>query len=84
MTLLHAGLGDDTFALGKDASLPGSIDGGGGTMNVLDYSAYGKPFQVVLPVGDGQGTATGIRDGIYHIQGYIPSGSPAGAGSRRR
>ena len=27
-------------------------------MNVLDYSAYGKPFQVVLPVGDGQGTAT--------------------------
>jgi hypothetical protein len=68
---LLGGLGDDTFALGKGASLPGSIDGGGG-WNLLDYSACGGPFQVTLPVDDGMGTATGVRDGIYHIQDYIP------------
>ena len=76
--VLRAGLGDDTFALGKNAYFPGLIDGGGGTMNVLDYSAYGRPFVVDLPVGDGLGTATGIRDGIYHIEGYVPDSSPAG------
>jgi hypothetical protein len=56
---LTGGSADDSFVMGSGASLAGSINGGGGTNNTLNYSSFGAPASVNLT----SGTATGVAGG---------------------
>jgi Ca2+-binding RTX toxin-like protein len=62
---LRAGTGDDAFVFDRGASLPGTIDGGGGS-NTLSYAAYNTEVKVNLAAG----TATGAG-GIANIRNVI-------------
>jgi len=60
---LIAGTGDSTFVFERGATLSGTIDGGSGGENRLDYSAFSTA--VTVDLDSGSATAT---DGITHIQ----------------
>jgi hypothetical protein len=54
---LVGGSDADTFTFGNGAFLSGSIDGGGGGANALDWSAYSTPRNVILTGVSGGGFA---------------------------
>jgi Ca2+-binding RTX toxin-like protein len=59
------GSGADSFKMHAGVTLPGSINGGGGTgKDTLDYSAFNSPVQVNLTAG----TATGVSGGVLGIE----------------
>ena len=66
------GSGTNTFVFADGASFDGTIDGGAGELNVLDYSNYTTAVAVVLAAaGDtALGTATGTN-GVANIQKVI-------------
>ena len=65
------GAGNNTFVFGDGADFVGSLDGGSGGTNTLDYSAYTTAVAVDLTAG----TATGTT-GVSNIRNII-----AGAGA---
>jgi hypothetical protein len=72
---LTGGTGADTFVFADGAGIDGTIDGGGGGTNALDYSAYSSSVLVDLQTG----SATGVGGGIANIQN-VTGGSGGGAG----
>ncbi|HKI37673.1 MAG TPA: calcium-binding protein, partial [Gemmataceae bacterium] len=68
---LKGGAGNDTFAMYTNATLTGSIDGGGGS-NTLDYSNYAGAVSVNLAAG----TATEVTGLVSNIQNV--TGNPNG------
>jgi hypothetical protein len=72
---LHGGAGSDTFVFADGAGVDGTIDGGGGT-NTLNYSAYSSSVIVDLQTG----SATGVGQGIAHIQNVTGGTTGGGAG----
>ncbi|TFH16060.1 MAG: hypothetical protein E4H02_06500, partial [Lentisphaerales bacterium] len=64
---LIGGAGNNTFVFSDGAVVAGEIDGGSGTVNMLDYTAYATPVEVDLGAGSATGT-TGVS-GIQSVQG---------------
>jgi Ca2+-binding RTX toxin-like protein len=65
---LFGGQGNNTFAFANGADFAGTVDGGQGVTNTLDYSAYTTAISVNL--GADTPTATGVT-GINNIQNVI-------------
>ena len=63
---VYAGAGHDVFVLLDQATLDGTLDGGGGT-NTLDYSAYTTPVTVDLSIFEATGVTSMI--GIQNVIG---------------
>mgnify|MGYP003338702275 CR=1 FL=1 len=63
---LAGGTGKDTFAFALDTSFGGTIDGGAGATNPLDFSAWTNPVVVNLSMGIASGTtrASSFQDAI--------------------
>ncbi|PYR45191.1 MAG: hypothetical protein DMF89_25715 [Acidobacteria bacterium] len=55
---INAGDGNDTIALGDGVNIRGAIDGGPGTADTLDYSAYSTAISANLGLGTTGLTAT--------------------------
>lgn len=66
------GAGDNHFTFADMAVFDGTIDGGEGGFNTLDYSACATGVTVSLGVGTDDGVATGTS-GIIHFQKIIGS-----------
>lgn len=64
------GAADDTFAFSGNATLSGTLDGGGGS-NTLDYTTYGTSVIIDLE----NGAATGIIGGFENIATFTGSGN---------
>lgn len=64
------GAADDTLAFSGNATLSGTLDGGGGT-NTLDYTTYGTSVIIDLE----NGAATGIIGGFENIATFTGSGN---------
>jgi len=77
---LVGGAADDTFVFGAGGFVSGSVNGGGGANNTLDYSGRGS--QAVVNLTNGTATGTG---GISNIQAAITApvtnGTPVITGS---
>lgn len=69
---LLGGSKENSFVFGSSATFTGIMDGGAGTLNTLDYSAYGKGATVNLVATDEQtpGKATGTS-GVLNIKQVI-------------
>jgi PKD domain len=69
MTSLIGGAGDDTFSFADGGSIPGTIDGKGGS-NTLDYSSRSTAVTVTLVAGStNKATATGGWTNIENLIG---------------
>jgi hypothetical protein len=67
---IYTGTADDTFRVHDLVGIPDlTLNGGGGTNNTLDYSAYQGDVTVDLPLG----YATGFAGGIASIQNVTGS-----------
>jgi hypothetical protein len=73
MATLNGGSGNDTFRFTGSGSIPGTINGGGGTTNVLDYSALAGPVSVNLQTGAGSHINGGAAGGFSNITSFIGS-----------
>ncbi len=58
---LQGNAGNDTFNFGQNSAVSGSIDGGAGGNNVMNFTAYGAPVSVML-TGNDSGSATPIAN----------------------
>jgi len=66
MDRLIGGSGDNTFALEDNAAFAGTIDGGVGGTNTLDYSDYSGPVDIDFTASPGTATGTlGIANILY-------------------
>ncbi len=68
MESITGGAGDDTFAFSTGGSLAGSLNGAGGTIDKLDYSALSSDVTVSLAGGSASGV-TGTVSNIENITG---------------
>ncbi len=75
---LVGGTGDDTFQMVPGASL-GRIDGGGGTRDLLDYSAYGT--SVIVNLGTNVATGVGSVINVDGVRGGSGHDSLVGSGN---
>ena len=64
---LNGGAGDDTFVFADGAALTGSIDGGSGLADTLDYSAYTTTVLINLSTG----LSTNVSAGVSGIENLI-------------
>ncbi|MCA9185751.1 MAG: VCBS repeat-containing protein [Planctomycetales bacterium] len=71
--LIGANIATDTFVLADGANVTGSIDGGSGGNNSLDYSAFTSPVVVNLALG----TATNVGGTIANVSSFT-GGSTSG------
>jgi Ca2+-binding RTX toxin-like protein len=68
---LTGGTGTDRFQFQAGGSIAGTVDGGGGGSNTLDYSSFGSAIAVNLQSSTSTGTG-----GFLHIGTLVGSGSP--------
>jgi Ca2+-binding RTX toxin-like protein len=66
---LQGNTGDDFFVLANGVGVSGSLTGGGGSTNLLDYSAYKTPIQLDLDLVTSAGTNVPKFGGINQVVG---------------
>ncbi len=69
---LVGGGGNDTFAIGNEVAVTGTIDGGGG-INTLDYSDYGTPVTVDIAHASATNIFGGANGGFSNITDFVGS-----------
>jgi hypothetical protein len=77
MPYLQGGTGVDTFKFASAAASIGSITGGGGTADTIDYSALAGPVTVDLQSSAASLIKGGAANGFSNIQAFVGSTSSA-------
>ncbi|MDE3046178.1 MAG: filamentous hemagglutinin N-terminal domain-containing protein [Verrucomicrobiota bacterium] len=75
MTSLTGGSANDTFVFSAGTTLGGELDGGGGTLNVMDVSAFSSTPTITYATST-SGTASFLGTGFQNIQSVVLPPSP--------